>query len=425
MIHRLLFEGQINIRRRTYVWNMLSSMFYSVQSALFLLVATRVAGEAEAGSFIILFTVAQTLNTVGNYNIRDFQVSDVREEYSFPVYLTTRLITCAAMLALAAAYCFWKHLSSAAATVMICLAAYRLLECLEDVFHGAIQRAGRFDVTSICMTSRIILSSVGFCVVYILSGSQVPASLTLVAVCAVTGAYLLHVVRAEFSGVTPIRLSLENIPRLLTACFPIFIGAFLYTYLINVPKYAIADLMNAEAQTIFNILFMPAFVINILSMIIFKPLTVKMSLDWNDGNYRRFGVKIAQQTALVIGLTASIVLAGDLIGLRLLALLYGVDLAQYRVVFALLLLFGGISAMSYFANMVLTIIRAQIYTIVAYLLALTVSMLVTRPLIHSGGIQGAALAYGCICTTQMLVVYGVIMPKLQKRHALTRGFWKS
>lgn len=112
MIHRLLFEGQINIQRRTYVWNMLSSMFYSVQSALFLLVATRVTGEAEAGSFIILFTVAQTLNTVGNYNIRDFQVSDVREEYGFPVYLTTRLITCAVMLALAMAYCFWKHLSS-------------------------------------------------------------------------------------------------------------------------------------------------------------------------------------------------------------------------------------------------------------------------------------------------------------------------
>ena len=263
MIHRLLFEGQINIQRRTYVWNMLSSMFYSVQSALFLLVATRVAGEAEAGSFIILFTVAQTLNTVGNYNIRDFQVSDVREEYGFPVYLTTRLITCAVMLALAMAYCFWKHLSSGAATVMICLAAYRMLECLEDVFHGAIQRAGRFDVASICMTSRIILSSTGFCVVYILSGSQIPASVALLAVCAVTGTYLLHVVRAEFRSVTPIRLSLEGIPRLLVACFPIFIGAFLYTYLINVPKYAIADLMNAEVQTVFNILFMPAFVINI------------------------------------------------------------------------------------------------------------------------------------------------------------------
>lgn len=419
MIHSLLFEGKINIQRRTYLWNMLSSVFYSIQSALFLLVATRVAGKAEAGSFILLFTVAQTLNIVGNYNLRDFQASDVREEYSFPDYLTTRVITCGLMLALTIGYCVWKHLSPVASVVMLCLALYRLVECLEDVFHGMVQRMGRLDVSSICMTTRIILSSAGFCIAYMVSGRQAVASIALLAVCALTGLPLLHVVRSEFGSVTPIQFSVKRVPQLLATCFPVFIGAFLYTYLINVPKYAIADLMNAEAQTIFNILFMPAFVINILSMVIFKPLIVKMSMDWNDGEYRRFGIGIAKQSALVLGLTAAIIIGGDLIGRHLLAWMYGVDLTEYRGVFALLLLFGGISALSFFANMILIIIRAQNYTIVSYLFALVISMLVTRPLIRQSGISGAAMAYGCICIAQALFGFGVILRKLAgKRKAV-------
>lgn len=415
MIHHLLFNERVNIQRRAYLWNMLSSLFYSVQSALFLLIATRVAGEAEAGGFILLFTVAQTLNTVGNYNLRDFQASDVKEEYSFSTYFTTRVITCALMMILAVTYCLWKQLSAESTIVMICLAGYRMIECIEDVFHGDIQRAGRFDVTSICMTVRIILASVIFCAVYIISGSQVPASVALLLVCFVISIFLLHIIRTEFRQRTPIRFSTKNIPRLLIAAFPVFICAFLYTYLINVPKYAIADLMSAETQTVFNILFMPAFVINILSMFIFKPLTVQMSLNWNNGEYQKFGKGVRKQSLLVVGLTAFVILAGELIGLKILEWMYGVQLSEHRLTFALLLLSGGISAMAYFFNLILTIMRAQVYIIAEYAFALLISVLVTNPLITSKGILGASIAYGCICSAQMLFGLGVVLLKLNKQ----------
>ena len=41
-------------------------------------------------------------------------------------------------------------------------------------------------------------------------------------------------------------------------------GAFLFNYLANAPKYAIDANLSEEYQTIFSILFMPIFVINIL-----------------------------------------------------------------------------------------------------------------------------------------------------------------
>ncbi len=414
MIHRLLFEGNINIQRRTYIWNMISSVLYSIQSAVFLLFLTRAAGSTEAGSFILLFSVAQTLNAVGNYNLHEFQASDVREEYSFPTYLTTRILTCGVMLILAIGYCFWKKLSTDASAVMICLIGSRLVECMEDVFHGDIQRAGRLDVSCICSSAKLFLAAVAFCAAFVICRSQLAASVAMLAASALVSLITLHVIRSEFRERLPIRLSGKDIIKLLVSAFPIFIGAFLYTYLINAPKYAIADLMDADTQTIYNILFMPAFVINMLSLFIFRPLIVQMSVSWNSGEYRQFRKGIIRQSLMVLGLTALVILAGELIGRKMLGWIYGVDLSQYRMIFSMMLLFGGISALVFFVNLILTIMRAQIFTIAEYAFSLVVSLLLTRPLVAQYGINGAVWAYGCICGAQVLFGYGVVILKLLK-----------
>ncbi|MBQ3278591.1 MAG: hypothetical protein IJG94_05455, partial [Clostridia bacterium] len=113
MLKKLLFGREENASRRAYVWNMVSSLIFSLQSALFLLVVTRAGGTEDAGRFMIYFTVAQTLSAVGGYSIREFQVSDLREEYPFSAYYTTRWVTCLAMLVLAGGYSILKGLSSA------------------------------------------------------------------------------------------------------------------------------------------------------------------------------------------------------------------------------------------------------------------------------------------------------------------------
>lgn len=408
MIYRLLFKGDININRRSYLWNLISSVTFSIQSALFLWLVTKISGATDAGAFIILYTVAQTLNSLGNYSIRDFQVSDIRDEFSFKTYYTARWVTCLSMLFLATIYCYYKKLDPTRSIVLICLVGYRFIECIEDVYHGHIQSKGRFDITSICMSIRIVISSAAFCISYIATGNQIIASAVLLLAALLVYKSLLNTVKREFKNLQP-SFSFSFVPKLLATCFPVFVGAFLYTYLINAPKYAIDNLLNQEIQTVFNILFMPIFVINILSMFVYKPQLVQMSQLWNGHDIRHFYKQMIKQTLTVVFLTIIVMIGGGLIGLHILELIYGLPLMTYRNLFVILLGFGGIAAIAYYFNALIVIIRKQRFILIGYLSALLISIVFTDRLVYSYNIEGAGFAYGLIMTFLMVFYLIVII----------------
>ena len=64
---------------------------------------------------------------------------------------------------------------------------------------------------------------------------------------------------------------------ILWECMPLFIGSYLTLYVGNAPKYAIDDFLELKYQTYYGILYMPSFVINLLSGFVFKPLLVDLS----------------------------------------------------------------------------------------------------------------------------------------------------
>ena len=395
MLKKLLFGREENASRRAYVWNMVSSLIFSLQSALFLLVVTRAGGTEEAGRFMIYFTVAQTLSAVGGYSIREFQVSDLREEYPFSAYYTTRWVTCLAMLVLAGGYSILKGLSSADFAALGGLVSYRFIECMEDVYHGHVQRKGRFDVTSLSMSLRMALSSLAFCACYLMTKNLALSTGILALASLAAYAVLILPLKQAFPEMRPGR-SFPSVPKILAACFPIFAGMFLYSYLINAPRYTIDDLLPKDAQTIYGVLFMPVFAVNLLSAFIYRPQLVSLSALWGTKDLAGFRKAALRQLVIIAGLTAAMVTGGLLIGLRLLELVYGVSLEEYRLTFGLLLLFGGFTAAAFYLNTLLTIMRKQHFILIGYGSAFLVHLLATAALVKSHGIAGAGLAYGAI-----------------------------
>lgn len=59
-------------------------------------------------------------------------------------------------------------------------------------------------------------------------------------------------------------------------------------YLNNAPKYAINTYYDETVQNSYNILFMPAFVINLLSLFVFRPLLTDLAKDWEGENIKEF-----------------------------------------------------------------------------------------------------------------------------------------
>lgn len=413
MLHRILFGNKDNLTRRIYFWNLCAGMLISCQSAVLLLVIKRAGGDFAAGVFVILYTLPQMLVSLGGYSMRDFQVSDVKEEYHFRDYYTTRVITSVIMLLACIGYGLIRNLPGDRMLILMLLAGYRIVECMEDVFHGEYQKRGRLDVAALSVSLRVFLATVAFCVIYGISTDLALSSCGMTAVSLVVFVLCNHTILRDYDDVKR-GWSLKYVAKLLAVCFPLFLGAILYSYLVNAPKYSIDRILGEEPQTIFNILFMPVFITNALCLPIAKPIVTQMGVWWNEGNRARFTKAALRQGLVIVAINLVIMAGGYFVGCPVLGIIYHADLTEYPLVLTAFLAYGGFAALASYLAIVLTVMRKQWFIIAGYLTGLVVSMVVTDYMVKEKGIPGAGYAYGIVLgtvfvTLLILTAIGILM----------------
>lgn len=408
VIKKWLFGNEKNIMRDSSIWNLIYSVEYSLLSAVLMLIVTRISGTYDTGVFLIAYTVTQMMATIGSYGMRSFQASDIKKEYSFCTYYTSRIISVLAMVIICLGYSFIQGYDKQRMILIVILCGYRLVEDVEDVFHGEIQKSMRLDVASKIASIRIFVATICFTLVFAISKNLIFASLSLTISAAIISILLTALVSDRFPLLS-LKTEWKQVPRLLCVCLPICAGGFLYNYLVNAPKYAIDRNLSEEIQTIFNILFMPVFAINMLSSFVFKPLIVKMGILWNENKKGEFIASILKQVAIIVGITVLVIVGGVIFGLDILGWMYGVRLEGYRMLFAVLILFGGFAAMVSFLVVVLTIVRKQMAIIVAYAIAMIIDLIIMDGLVIKYGIWGAGITYGIAMGVVMAVLITVLL----------------
>lgn len=412
VIDRILFgRDGAPFQKRVYFWNLCSSLIYAFQSAVLLLIVTRVGGLNEAGFFSILYVTTQMLASLGSYSMRNFQVSDAKDEYDFRCYYSSRVLTCVLMAVCVLGYwfLFQRSMKSLFVTLFLCL--YRVTDGMEDVYHGEVQKKGRLDAVSIARVIRIAVSVVFFAAAYLITHDLIIASGALSIV-----SHLIYMacnlsLRQRYPYMTA-SLASGKVMRLLQTCFPTCASAILYNYLANAPKYAIEANLNAESQAIFNIIFMPIFVINVLSMFVYNPMVASMGVSWQEGRLSQMKKQIMILCFMILGITLFVAVCGYLFGYWMLGIVYGVNLHEWRGLLTVLLLFGGISALDAFLVVVLTIIREQKFVLYGYITALVFCLIFMNPIVKRFELLGAGCLYGLLMGVVMLVFGAVVLHKL-------------
>ena len=185
----------------------------------------------------------------------------------------------------------------------------------------------------------------------------------------------------------------KGIVSLLIECFPLFIGSFMIIYISNQPKYVLDMLSSAEIQVAFNIIVMPAFVINLLSMFAFRPFLTQIAFMWEADNLKNFRKISIKLYGFILLCTLACVLAGWFLGVQVLSLIYNVDLLKYRIELGIILFGGGMNAIAVLSYNILASIRQQRYVLPIYVVAFVVSLGISKPLIGWRAMAGASLSY--------------------------------
>ena len=378
--------------KKNYFWNTLGSLMNAASTVLMLMVVTRTMGAAAGGVFSLAYAVAQQLMVVGHFEIRTYQVTDTTEVFSFGVYLGARVITTVLMIVGIVLFAYQSQGLSYEGALYTFIASLRIFDVVEDVFHGMFQQHGRLDIAGRAFFYRVLATVVGFAVGIILTKNLlVGAAVSFVASLVVMVALVIPPAK-KMESLNPI-FDFKKIGKLLITTLPLFAGAFLLTYVVGAPRYALGALSDQSLLTFYTALAMPAMVINLLSNFVFKPLLTQMAEYWNnhqDGQFIRLIIKGFAVVALAT--VVSMVCAWPL-GAPVLGFLYGLDFEPYKMELMILLFGGLLNALAVILYYAVVTMRQQIAVFVSYAAGAGFAALFGGWFVSTGGILGACLLY--------------------------------
>lgn len=382
--------------KRAYVWNTASGIISAVQSAVILIFISRYLGVIEAGTFTIAYAMANLVGVFAKYGVRNFQVTDIEEQYPFFTYLLARITSILSGVILLAAYLLMQvgehKYTVEKAVVILGICVWKIIDAMEDVFIGAYQQKGKLSVGACYFTLRLLFSIGIYCGLIVWGFNLIYSTVIMVGASVFVCMWFCGVSFRKFNMPDgPVHL--KSLGSLLKVCLPLCIGTTLANYIGNAPKYTIDQYMNDSSQAYFAYIMMPAFVILLFSNFIYQPLVRSLGILWGEGNLDKFLHMVFKQFTIVLGLTIMAVVVGAWIGIPVLSFIYGVDLFFLKREFLLLMAGGGAYAIVSYLTVILTTIRMQNWLAGSFIVAAFLYYILGKIFVSRWDILGVTLLY--------------------------------
>ncbi len=185
--------------------------------------------------------------------------------------------------------------------------------------------------------------------------------------------------------------------NILWQCLPLFINGFLIMAIYNAPKNAIdlcteRGFVQAGIQTDYNIIFMPASVIN-LFLIFLRPFMTQMAYARTQKNDRNFYKMLRKIIGGLLVFSLISIIGAYLLGIPVLELIYSRDLVSYRTELIIIMVAGGMNSLATALDNIVTVIRAQHILVFSYLFAWIVVKIISYNIVKEYSLHGAVIVF--------------------------------
>ncbi len=408
--------------RGTYLWNAFSYVLYAFQSAIMMFGISHGCSISDSGIFSVGYAIANLFLCIANFSTRNFQISDIKRDYTFNEYRLSRVITiCISFVAylIYSLLCYGKNgYTLYKIKIFTLIFLMKIVEAGEDVYHGYYQMNNRLIDAARLLSYRLLTTYIFFSALIMITNNLIQ-SLYLCVIYTIIFAilsnkivlkkrYKLHMDRPDF----------KKSIKLLWACLPLCISQCLLLYIANAPKYVMNHIVSDEFQAYYGYLSLPIFAITLFSNIVYVPKLTYFASVWKEGHVKLFVLEILKRCMFIVLIAIIAVILGDFIGLKLLSLIYGVNLQEYDLVFSFLIIGGGFSAICAALNYFITVIGEQRLIVVIYFLIAIFVLICSETFIRNNGILGAAVlmmtSYGILSLILFLVLIFKILWKSKR-----------
>lgn len=419
MLYNLFIGKNIEKSKNVLFWTVASGIVYSLQSLVFLAVIQQVLKDETAGIYSAGFVVASQIFTIAKYCVRNYQVSDVKEKYSFDDYFSTRIFTCGIALIVSVAWVVIAGFNSQTVIVTLGLCVYKVADALSDLFEGLYQQKFRFDISGKSQCIKDVLMIIQYVVMIIVTRNLVLSTVVL----AVFSVLLVVIVDIPLSRKFvrwKFGINAGNVGCILAACFALFVGSFAHQYIQQAPRYAIMglpDTVGVPMLAKFNELFMPTYMLYLFAGFTLKIWLTKLAVYHNEGNRKGFVSILYKQSLIIVILTILSSVGMYLLGGWMLTLIYGTDLNGFQWFHVIIMIAGAFSAWYELFESVLIIYRKQTFGICASIASCGLAAIVLPFFVRHSGLMGAAVGYLVINAVRAAIyfVMAIIFMKKEKK----------
>jgi O-antigen/teichoic acid export membrane protein len=374
--------------KKNMLYNTIGSLTY--QGCLWIttvLVVILSNGYSDSGILSFAMTVGNMFTAVGTYNMRTYQVSDIKAKYSQRNYVGFRLLTLVIGVIVLGIYSIAVSPDSQTLIAVFAYLLFKVDESFCDVLYGVDQRGERMDYIGISQFIRGVLVVCAFSFGLYFSQNIVLAILAMYpAGLLVTILYDIPHAR-RMDDIRP-QLRKEQAKSLLAECLPIVLEILFLGMIVSVARQYYANAYGAERLGIYAAVATPAVLIQAAARFLYAPALVPLSEKWNASPKESF-LPFFKKTLLVM--TGFIVVGIAVLawaGPILLNLVYGQIVEGYTYLFTNVLISTSALAILYYLTDVLVLCRDIKGSLISASIALATALATMVPLEAIFDMQG-------------------------------------
>lgn len=403
--------------KKNILWNTIGSIFYSGCQWLISIVVVWMMSYETAGYLGLAMTTSSSFSAISLFNVRNFQVSDVKEEYNSRQYVGSRILTCITAMFCCSVYAGLKNDRYQA----LCIDAFmviRLVEALCDVLHGVNQKFDRYDYIGKSYIMRGAVTIVGF-ILGLKITNDLLLSLVLVAFCNLLLAIGYDIFRTK---------SLENIKpeiskktvEILKVCAPLVIFSFLLSMENLIPKEVLKDVAGPDKLGIYTSMASPTLVVQVFATVVFNPLLPGVSRLYNEEDYVGFRKMLHKLYAAFVGLSVIVTVGAILFGRIALKILFKESILEYYDLFMPIVWCTILTAVIWVLSAVLVAMRKIGWILVGMLVNFVICIGSVRWWVDVYGMNGVSFVqiftYGLYIVFMMVLCSIVLKRQINKKN---------
>ena len=395
------------------LFNTIGTFTYFATQWLLTVFVVRLSGFENAGFLSLAISVTAAPATIGLFNMRSYQASDLSAEYTDHDYIYSRVVTNVLSFFICGLIVFIYRYQGINMYAILAFMVFRIIEGTADVYYGIEQKKQRMDHTGISMATRGILGLVVFSILISITQN------IIISILGMSFISLLIILFYDYRVTKRLiqskqKLNSKSITSLLQTCFPLALVSFFTSLSLMLPRIYLERYHGPEIMGIFFSLTSPAIIIQLAAITIFAPLVPTLTRSYNTRDFSKIKRDLKRFLILFVGASIVVLLGAIVLGRIGLILLFGSGIEPYTYLLIPIILISILIALSASLASICTIIRAIKQQYFIGIIGIVVAFVTSLTLVKDYVMRGALVSLALVMVLQIIVQLIIIITKVRR-----------